>query len=121
MKILIKATVIALALSFTTLYAGSSHTHGGDTHSHDAPQKEVSKASIEKIVKQEIKRLALAKKIDNSWSFVPISKMKKKKYNNSDEWAVVLDNSKIQDKTKQRLYIFVSVYGNITGVNYTGN
>jgi len=123
MKILIKATAIALALSFTTLYAGGSHSHshGAHGHSHDAPtQKEISKTSIKKIVKQEVARLTLAKKIDHSWLFIPISKMKKTQYNYNNEWVVSFENSKIQDKSKQTLYIFVSVYGNITGANYTG-
>ena len=119
MKILIKATVIAFALSFTTLYASGSH--GGHGHSHDTPtQKEISKTSIQKIAKQEIKRLTVAKKIDDSWLFIPISKMKKTQYNYNNEWVVSFDNSKVKDKSKQTLYIFVSVYGNVTGANYTG-
>ena len=122
MKTLIKTTVVALALSFTTLYASGSHSHdGGHGHSHGAPVKEeVSKTSIKKIAKQEVKRLALVKKIDNSWSSIPISKMKKTQYNYNNEWVVSFENSAIKDKTKQTLYIFVNVYGNLTGANYTG-
>lgn len=116
MKTLIKATVVTLALSITALYAGSGHGHSHDVSS----KKEISKTSIQKIAKQEVKRLTLAKKIDNNWLFIPISKMKKTQYNYNNEWVVSFENSKIKDKTKQTLYIFVSVYGNITGANYTG-
>ncbi len=122
MKTLIKTTVVALALSFTTLYAGGGHSHeGGHGHSHGAPaQEEVSRASIKEIAKQEVKRLALAKKIDDSWLSIPVSKMKRTQYNYNNEWVVSFENSAIKDKTKQTLYIFISVYGNLTGANYTG-
>ena len=113
MKTLIQTVAITLILSLSSL-----HAHGGANHNHSAPtQEEVSKTSIKTLAKQEIKRLALAKKIDNSWLFVPISKMKKTQYN---EWIISFKNPEIQDKTKQTLYIFVSVYGKLTGANYTG-
>ncbi|MEN8147464.1 MAG: DUF6488 family protein [Campylobacterota bacterium] len=122
MKTLIKTTVTALALSFTTLYASGSHSHdGGHGHSHDAPvQKEVSKTAIEEIAKQEVERLTWVKKIDKSWASMPISKMERTQYNYNNEWVVSFENAAIKDKTKQTLYIFVNVYGNLTGANYTG-
>ena len=121
MKKLIKATVVTLTLSFTTLFAGGNHSHGSHGHSHSAPIKEeVSKTSIKEMAKQEVKRLTLEKKIDNSWLFIPISKMKKTQYNYNNEWVVSFENLAIKDKTKQTLYIFISVYGDLTGANYTG-
>jgi len=121
MKKLLKATVVTLALSFTALYASGTHSHGDNGHSHDAPiQEEVSKKAIKDIAKQEVKRLTLEKKIDDSWLFRPISKMRKTQYNYNNEWVVSFENSAIQDKTKQTLYVFVTVYGKLTGANYTG-
>ncbi len=121
MKKLIQATVVTLALSFTALYAGGSHNHGSHGHSHDAPkQEEVNEKSIKEIAKQEIKRLTLAKKIDDSWLFRPISKMKKTQYNYNNEWVVSFENLAIKDKTQQTIYVFVTVYGKLTGANYTG-
>ena len=121
MKKLIQATVVTLALSFTALYAGGSHNHGSHGHSHDAPaQMEVNEQSIKEIAKQEVKRLTLAKKIDKSWLFRPISKMKKTQYNYNNEWVVSFENLAIKDKTKQTIYVFVTVYGKLTGANYTG-
>ena len=112
---LIKTTLIVTMLGFATLQG-----HGGG-HTHDTPvEKEISKKSIKSIAKQEVKRLALAKKIDNSWLFSPISKMQKTNYNYNNEWTVSFSNAEIKDKTKQTLYIFVTVGGELTGANYTG-
>jgi hypothetical protein len=131
MKTLIKATVVTLVLSFTTLYAGDTHSHSHEGHNHsqeghghshryDALKSEVSKTAVEKAAIQEVKRLVLKKKIPKSWKSMPISKIGKTHYGDTNDWAVAFKNLKIKDKTKQTLYIFVSVRGNITGANYTG-
>ncbi len=126
MKILIKATVITIVLCLTTLYAQDSHNHSehnhaGHKHNHNTLQKGVSNRIVKKIAIQEVKRLALEKKIPKSWKSVPISKIGKTHYGDTNDWVVGFDNLKIKDKTKQTLYIFVSMHGKVTGANYTGN
>ena len=49
---------------------------------------------------------------------MPISKIEK---SNSDDWVVSFNNLKIKKKRKQNLYIFVGIYGDIKGANYTGH
>ena len=116
MNRLIKTAILLLGLSLTALYA-----HGNHSKSPSAPVKEEnSKKSIKNTAKQEVKRLALAKKIDKSWLFSPISKMKRTKYNYNNEWVVSFKNPEIKDPSKQTLYVFVTVYGQLTGANYTG-
>ena len=138
MKRLIKATVVTLALSFTTIYAESTHeehsheghdqshkedNHESPGHSHryDALKNEASKATIEKAAKQKVQSLVSEKKIPQSWKDMPISKIGKTHYGDTDDWVVGFDNMKIKNKRKQTLYIFVSVHGEIRGANYTGN
>ena len=121
MKILIKAMLISVALSFTTLYAGDGHSHSGHNHvSHDALQKEMTNTAVKKIAKQEVKRLASKKKIAKSWKSMPISKIGRTHHADTNDWVVVFENLKIKNKARQNLYIFVSVYGDVTGANYTG-
>jgi len=126
----IKATVVALALSFTILHAGDAHNHNHSEHSHDthghshkyeALKNEISKKEVEEIAKKEVIRLALEKKVPKSWKTMPISKIGKTHYGDTTDWKVGFDNLKIKDKTKQTLYIFVNVHGKVTGANYTGN
>jgi len=115
MNRLIFSILIASLLSLSTAYA-----HGG-RHTHSEPVKaETSKGSIKKIAKQEVKRLTLEKKIDSSWMFIPIAKMKRTQYNYNNEWMISFKNSEIKDKSKETLYIFIDVYGKLTGANYTG-
>ena len=137
---LIKATVVTLALGVTTIVAGSGHSHDEDSHKgHDHSQKEnnheghkhsplydkvkpgVSKEHIQKAAIQEVQSLVAAKKIPKSWQHVPISKIGKTHYGDTDDWVVGFDNMKIKNKERQTLYIFVSVGGEIRGANYTGN
>ena len=113
----IKTSLILLALTFTTLYAKNGYDYyyygnGG------ANYKKLSKTSISKIAKEEVKRLTLEKKIPKSWKSLPISKIKK---SNSNDWVVTFNNLKIRNKSKQNLYIFVDLYGHVEGANYTGH
>ena len=137
---LIKATIVTLALSSITLVAGSGHSHDENSHKgHDYTQKEntdeghghahhdnpfkneVSKETIEKVAMLEVQSLVAKNKIPKSWQHVPISKIGKTHYGDTDDWVVGFDNMKIKNKEKQTLYIFVSVGGEIRGANYTGN
>jgi len=125
---LIKATAVTFALSFTTLYAGSGHAHDEDSHKghdhsplYDKVKPGVTKETVEKAAMQEVQSLVAAKKIPKSWQHVPISKIGKTHYGDTDDWVVGFDNMKIKNKDRQTLYIFVSVNGEIRGANYTGN
>jgi len=126
-KTLIKSTVVTLALGFTVLYAsngGHSHSHEGHGHSHShehsALEKKLNSTDIQKIAKQEVKRLVLEKKIPKSWKSMPISKLGKSQDGYSNDWVIVFENEKIKKKKRQTLYIFVDLYGDVTGANYTG-
>ena len=138
---LLKATAVTLALGLTTIYAGSGHSneghsheghdhstqkeHNDESHGHshryDDLKNEVSKETVEKAAKQKVQSLVAEKKIHKSWESVPISKIGKTHYGDTNDWVVGFDNMKIKNKERQTLYIFVSVGGEIRGANYTGN
>jgi len=119
MKTLIKTTIVAVALTCGTLYAGGSHSHDGE-HGHSHTQVEVSKSYVEKVAIQDRMKLIKKKQIDASWSNIPTLNIEKKQFHHNTEWVVSFKNEKIKDKSKQVLYIFVSLYGQVTGANYTG-
>lgn len=113
---LIKASLILLLLTSTALSAKNGYDYyyyGNDSSSY----KKLNKTAISKIAKAEVKRLSMRKKVSKSWSLVPILSIKKSA---SNDWLVTFNNPKIKKKSKQNLYIFVSIYGQIKGVNYTG-
>lgn len=117
MKNLIKTAVITVTLvcGFNPLYAGGDHSDG---HSHT--QKEVSEESVKKIASKKLISLVDAKKIDKIWLNTPIMNMEKKKFNKNLEWVVSFENRQIADSKKQILYVFVSLYGKVTGANFSG-
>ena len=117
MKTLIKATAITLALSLTTLYAGSGHSHD-DKHEHS--QLKVNQEVVKKQANKKLARLVKNKKIEKSWSSTPIQNIEKKQFNHTSEWVVSYENKNVKNKMKQTLYIFVTLSGKIAGVNYTG-
>jgi len=119
MKTLIKTTIVAVALTCTTLYAGGSHSHDGE-HGHSHTQVEASKTDVKKMAIQELANLIQKGKIDKSWSKKPVSDMKKKQFHHNTEWVVSFNNKEVKDKAKQTLYIFFSLYGKATGANFTG-
>jgi len=113
----IKIVLVLILLNLTTLYAknGYDYYHYGNG---GASYKKLNKTSITKIAKAELKRLALKKKVPKSWKYIPIQTIHK---SNTDDWRVTFNNLKIKNKSKQTLYIFVSIYGKVKGVNYTGH
>ena len=118
MKTLIKTTIVAVALTCGTLYAGSGHSHDGNGHGHT--QVEVSKAAIKNMAPKELMRLVEMGKIDKSWLNTPVADIKKKQFHHNMEWVVSFKNKEIKDKNKQNVYIFFSLYGKMTGANHTG-
>lgn len=120
MKTLMKTTLftILLAFGFNPLYAGGGHDHGAHGHSHD--KATLSKVKAEKLALKNLSQLVSSGKVDKSWSDKSIFKIEKKKFHHSMEWVVSFKNEKITDKTKQMLYIFVNMHGEITGANYSG-
>ena len=127
MKKSIKAIIITLLISLTTLYASSEHNHEGHSHAtnkhshgYEALKNEITKKAVEEIAKKEVIRLAQKKKIHMSWKTIPISKIGKTHYADSDDWKVAFTNLNIKNKKRQTLYIFVSTRGSVTGANYSG-
>ncbi len=111
MKTLIKILITLVTLSFTILYASDSHS----SHNQGIKSK-----SIQKIAKDEVKRLVLEKKIAKSWKSIPVTKIGKTHQSYIDDWIVVFENPKIKKKSRRTLYIFISKLGNVKGANYTG-
>jgi len=113
----IKLLLLLLTLCFSTLHAKNGYDYyyygnGGSSY------KKLNKTSIIKIAEAEVKRLTMKEKVPQSWKSTPITTIHK---SNTDDWMVIFTNKKIKNKSKQKLYIFIGIYGKIKGVNYTGH
>ena len=126
MQTLFKKTIVGLALASGSLYAHGSHEHS--SHGYSPTQDELSTEHIQKVSTEHIQRVANKQvlnliekgKITKSWSDAPVSNMEKKQFHRTTEWVVIYKNKEIKDHTKQTLYIFVNLYGKVTGANHTG-
>ncbi|MGJ0495076.1 DUF6488 family protein [Aliarcobacter cryaerophilus] len=114
MKKILKIIALAITLATTPLLAGPGGTPG---HSHEKVSEQKA------IIIAKNMRDGLVKKgtIDNSWESVDYSTIEQKKFEKNTEWVVTFNNKKIEDKDKQTLYVFISLYGEVTGANFTGN
>ncbi len=125
MKILLKAAVIVLLHAvILSANADQDHKHSkGCKHkkpdTNVAVQMEENQSTIEKNAKEKMIKLVLEKKIPKSWEDAVLLKTVKTK-NNTNDWVVSFGNTNIKNRSKQTLYIFVSVYGKVMGVNYSG-
>jgi len=116
---IIKTTLmtVLLAYSFNPLYASGNHDHG---HGHSHDRQKITKSYAQNKATKEIKILIQLGKLDKNWMNIPILNMTQKKYNNEMEWVISYKNNTIKDAKKQNLYVFINLYGEITGVNHSG-
>lgn len=146
MKKLIKNICIVTVLSFlgNPLYAAGGHNHNHahghgdkfiDSHAHDElyiksekmhssvcfHEKELERRKVQRAAKVKILGLVAGDKIPASWFDMPIIATDKKKFTYQVEWVVQFKDKNVKDKTKQIIYVFVDLYGQVTGANYIGH
>ncbi len=119
MKKVLKSILLAslLILGATSLLAGGNHSHGAHSHTHE----KISEQKAIKIAKSMRDGLSKKGTIADSWKAVDYLTVEKKMFGKHEEWVITFNNPRIEDKAKQTLYIFISLYGKVTGANYTGN
>jgi hypothetical protein len=118
MKQIIKTIAFTLTLATTPLLAGAGHEHTADGGHYHAPvNKTVAIQKAQKVVNNFIKKNV----IDKSWSTSNWDTAEKKIIKGNEEWVVIFINEKIEDKTKQKLYVFLTPTGKYIAANYTGN
>ena len=117
MKFLTLFFAFSLILS-TTAIAGGGHNHG---HGHGPAATPVNQATAKTNATKEVASLVKRKKLDKSWSDVKVNSIEKQTFNGKAEWLVTFVNSEVTDKTKQKLYVFLTLSGDYIAANYSGN
>ncbi len=107
-------TLIALTIPMTTL------AHGDHAPKVATCTKECTQEQIEKAVPTALDFLIKEDSLDKSWKSAKVEKVEKKQFKKSIEWVATLVDEKQTDKTKQKLYVFITLKGYINGANYTG-
>jgi hypothetical protein len=121
--------ITAIVLLTNPLYAKERHAldelHIKVKHEHThscSAKEELFKKDIQRAARKRLWMLTQKKKIATSWLEVPIVSTDKKKFMNirNAEWVVNYRDLNIKNKKKQNIYIFVDLYGHVTGANYIG-
>lgn len=113
----IKTTLLTFVLSLSPLTAGGNHSHAhGHSHSHTI----ATQAKVKTIAQLNIKELVADQTIPRSWLNIAILDIKKKMFGHEEEWVVRFNNKKITNPKQQMIYVFINLYGEITGTNYSG-
>jgi len=81
----------------------------------------VNQARAVAIGKEIVRRLAKGKFIAASWEIPRVESAKKREYPHGIEWVIAFFNKREKDKSKQNLYIFLTLDGKYIAVNYTGH
>jgi hypothetical protein len=112
------AVLLLTSFCFTVpAMAGAGHSHDANGRHNLAPitsEEAISKAS------HKVKKLADSGKIDATWSAVKAVSTEQKVYAKGPEWVVKFKNDKVDDKSKQTLYLFYTPDGHYIAANYTG-
>lgn len=112
-----KISVVLLILfmfSSPLVFAGP-----GSDHSHE-PAAPISEGEALKTAAGIVANVVKEGKLDESWGAVKPGKITQKTFKNEPEWVVAFDNAKVEDKSKQTLYVFLSLSGHYLGANFTG-
>jgi hypothetical protein len=97
----------------------------GFAHGDHAPKvakcaKECTQEQIEKAVPAALDFLIEKDGLLKTWKSAKVEKVEKKKFKKSSEWVATLLDETQTDKTKQKLYVFITLKGTLNGANYTG-
>ncbi len=113
MRRMIICLVVLLSFSVTGAYAGAGHSHG--------PKTEIGKIQALLKATSIVAEIVQKGKLDASWADIKPTLAQKKTFKNGPEWVITFDNPKEEDKEKQTLYVFLSLYGKYLGANHTGS
>lgn len=110
--------VSIMSLSGNFVYAAGDHKHGPDgSHAHKAVN--ITKKEAEAAAKDIAGLLVKKGKLKKGWLQAGVKTADKKKFKNETEWVVTLENAKAE-KSKQTLYVFLSLTGEYLGANFSG-
>ncbi len=114
MQRLIISLVVLFAFSATGLYA-----HGPDGGGHGSTTK-ITESEASAKATQLVATIVKKGQLDASWSQVQPAEVKKQTLEGRLEWVVTFYNPAEKDTAKQKLYVFLSLYGDYTGANFEG-
>ncbi len=112
MRRIITCLVVLLTFSVTGAYAGAGHSH--------APKTKITETQVLSKATSIVTDIVQKGKLDASWAEIKPALAEKRTFKNRPEWVITFNNPKEEDKEKQTLYVFLSLYGDYLAANHTG-
>lgn len=113
-KLITRILVLFSLVMVLPAYAGAGHEHGSHSHGPVSADKAQDNAF------KKVKFLASKGTVASSWTSAKFENAEKKTFGKNVEWVVSFKNDKVKDKSKQTLFIFLSLDGRYIAANYTG-
>jgi hypothetical protein len=121
MKRIIPYLLFMLVFSVFTPLTPSVLAHGTD-HGPTAPTAEpISEKKAAELATNIVESIIQKGKIAKSWIKIKPAETVKKLFTNRQEWVVAFKNPVVEDKSKQTLYVFLSLTGEYLAANFTGS
>lgn len=112
-----KTLLILTVLSFSQIVlAGTGHFHPTQIVKCSA---ECTQEDATGVAAKSLDYLIQKGKVPSSWSAIPLEKVEKKQFKKGPEWVLTFVD-KTQPANKQRLFVFITMKGWLSGSNYTG-
>jgi hypothetical protein len=113
----------ALLLLATIIVSQSTFASGNHYHPKQILKcsGECTEVQVKEVLPKALDILIKAREVKESWLKVPVEKIEKKQFSKGQEWVISFFDETQKDKTKQRLYVFVSLDGWLNGANNSGN
>ncbi len=94
---------------------------GEDSSCHFHGNKVATEETVIKCASDRKEVLIKQGKIDASWKTIERDKIEMVDGKKGKEWLVTFNNLAVDDKTKEKLYMFFTAPGNFIAANFTGN
>ncbi|NOS36368.1 MAG: hypothetical protein GQ522_07025 [Deltaproteobacteria bacterium] len=112
-SIILLIMIGAFAFNITCPATSSAHSDG---HRGTA----IKESEAVAVALKHVKLLLKKGKIEKSWEEVDEGTGKLKQFGKSQEWVVIIKNSKAKDPAKRTLYFFLTLQGKYIAANFTG-
>lgn len=104
-----------LVMSMLSFSSWAQLDHG---HTHDLPPVTQDEAKLRAM--EIVTALTEKDMIDKSWHSIEVATIEQKLFDGHTEWVATFQNDLIEDLAKRTLYVFLTLGGEYTGANYTG-
>ncbi|MEI2677911.1 MAG: DUF6488 family protein [Burkholderiaceae bacterium] len=115
-----KSILIASAFA-AALFTSTGAFAGADANCHFHGSKPAAEATVIQCATQYKDKLVEGGKLEKSWQAVSkVDKLEQVDGKRSKEWKLIFKNPAAADKTKDTLYLYYTLPGNLIAANHTG-